>query len=386
MRYIPAFGQIFSVDFSPDGKHFATAMQKGDLLIWDCVNCAVTERLAIPDRIRAIQWADDGTLRVRSQRAVTIWDVPAISEGVSAKPIRTPRSISVAHNGLIAEAIGLKDQKLQLRRATDDEPVALAHPKISVFSSLNLVADGKLLVAAPEYKQPAALTVYDTASGDRSRAIDLQPLGVASGAPVAGIPGTSRIVTTNGTEVFVIDAASGNVVVSWPIPMKPSREGQRLRVPTLVPTANGTRVCVAVSYRGLLVCDLQTGTKLAELTENAAWDVKWSDAGRFAVGVRNHIELRDANLELIRSLPADFERRVLSTCFSADGRRIYGVGEGRIIRGYDVVTGMKVLTEVILPDPIVLPMSKLRWHGTTLVGSSGGYDYHLRSAPDLQPD
>ena len=178
----------------------------------------------------------------------------------------------------------------------------------------------------------------------------------------------------------MVDVSTGEIVSSFRVPIEPSRPGAGLMINRLGAFPDGKTAWIHVSYRGLTIVDLATGEKLAEHKNREIWDVTCSQQGQLGLGLRTCLEIRDRNLNLVRKFSSEFERRVLSVCFSPNGHRIFGVGEQRILRAYDTTTGVNVLTEAIDHSGLLLPSHSLRWHGTSLVVSSGASDYYLEAA------
>ncbi len=286
---------ITGVDFSPDGKHLASASFDFTVRLWDLSQSQEPRALKAKDTVRSVAFGSDGSYLASAglDQAVTIWDVAA------GRPIRTLAghtaliaSVAISPDGHRAAAAG-DDRSVRIWDVATGAPIHALEGHTDAVRRLAFSPDGKILASASNDR---TIRLWDVPSGREIRVLR------------GHIHAVTAAAFSRDGKTLVSGAADG-FVIFWEIP-----SGRQIRAKKAHPP-NGIQA-IALSPDGHWLAT--TGSEISI----KIWDV---------AGDEPLHELKGHSL-LINQL-----------AFTADSRRLVSAASDRTIRIWDPAFGHEIL-------------------------------------------
>jgi WD40 repeat protein/class 3 adenylate cyclase/energy-coupling factor transporter ATP-binding protein EcfA2 len=297
---------VMDIEFSGDGKAFATTFEDGTVKVWEVTPDGPSETVSLTghtDLVSTAAFSHDGTHVLTGSRDGTarLWDVTALGSW---------------------------------------EQVARPGPETEIYGELDFSSDGRILVAVsgPE----GTVRAWDLATG--KRLVQVKHRRAALGLDIS--PDGSRIVTSShdGT-ARIWDTPTGETVVVFRghKTQCPRRKEPQCFVVDAEFSPDGRRVATAgvIDARGVRVWSAATGAQIRFFKSERAVTVEWNAAGtRVAAAVPNGVRVWDvATGRMIFTLRHD---GVASATYSPDGTRLASVNNSEI-RIWDAHNGRQLL-------------------------------------------
>ncbi len=325
-------GAVWSVAFSPDGKHLVSGGQDGTVKVWDAATGQ--ELLTLKGHtspVRSVAFSPDGN-RI------------ATGAGDPNKPAEAK----------VWDA-GTGQELLALKRFTGE------------VWSVAFSPDGKRIVTGDGHRAGGRgeATVWDAGTGQEILALKGHTGPVRS---VAFSPDNQRIVSGGGDGAKVWDAETGQELRAL--------KGYTAYVWSVAFSPDNKRIVTGCWDRTAKVWDAATGQELLTLKGHTGWVLSAAfspDNKRVVTGsVDNTVRMWDAETGLEVLALKGHAAEVSSVAFSPDGKRIVSASADSTAKAWDAETGQKVLTLKGNTGPVRgVAFSP---HSKRLVAASGVWD------------
>ncbi len=336
---------VFSVAYSPDGKHLASASRDRTAKVWDTETGKEVFSLPHDQTVNWVAYSPDGKhLATRSAGGtVRIWDVRPRKE---VRTLPNTEGLAFSPDGKTL-ASGSSDNTIKLWDAASGQERATLKGHTGAVSSLAFSPDGKTLASASRDK---TIKLWDVATG-QGRAT-LKGTGPMAFSPDGK---TLRSASPDGT-IKVWDAEKGNELRTLKGATGTAPHGELAL--TLDP--NGKRLASIDSDRTVRVWDAETGEELARIKghSGAIEGLAFSpDGERLASASRDStVQVWDARTDL---RPLTLKGEGFScVAFSPDGKRLVtserflpGAPAPGHVKVWDAQTGKELITLKGLTGP-----------------------------------
>lgn len=316
---------LMSADFSPDGKHVATATDTGLARVWDTeTGLPVTSPLRHEHSIRHIRFSPDGrsVLTASFDHTARVWDT--LTGEIILPALR--------HNGFIADANFSPDGS-RIVTAGQEGVVRLWQIDTGLLRwstthakdvrSMAFSPDGSLLIAG---SRSGKIGVWETRTG-RLRASAEQSANVSASTGFSPDGTMFAIGTSDGT-VVLRSATNAEALVP---PM------HHLRTVNCISfSPGGDRIVTASSDRTAQVWDARTGQPIGKPLQHersVRWAVFHPDGGSVATASDDHTaQIWDAKTGRALGAPMMHDSEVMRVLFTRDGTKLAtAVSDGTLL-------------------------------------------------------
>jgi WD40 repeat protein len=399
---------VWSLAFSPDGRHVAGACEDRVARIWDTATGELraacrghrSKVLSVafrPDGRRLLTASADGTVRQ--------WDPATEREVEPPYDLHTGEVNTAAYSPDGSRVVSAgTDRTVRLWCASDGQEVAVLHGHTGSVQEAAFTADGRQVVSVSAYTElrgfawDSTVRVWEAASGaglpvlhghtSYVYPVACSPDGrwIASGSwdqtvrlwdaqtgeLCAILPhrGTVRALAFGPDSAWLISACDGEERLPvWDVATGRRRhevQGTGKVVLALTVRPDGAAVAVADREGGVSISELATGRNVASWRVAGTWEKKalgYSPDGRTLAGTGEDLAVIDLwdsqTLERTARL-SGHTALVYSAAFSPDGRLLVSASSDRTVRVWDVPTGQcvavlrghtdEVLTATFHPD------------------------------------
>jgi WD40 repeat protein len=318
-----AGGWVFSVSFSPDGRHLASAGEDRTVWVMDVATCQAVRALQGHTRpVACVCFSADGKRLASASwdQTVKVWDA------TTGQEVRTLQG----HTGNVSSvcfspdgkrlASASSDQTVKVWDAATGQEVRTLQVGQSLFpASVCFSGDGQRLAAGSGAIDqqgkplPGEVKIWDAATGQEVRTLKGHTGPVES---VCFSPDSQRLASASQDQtVKVWEAATGQEVLTL--------KGHKADVSSVCFSADGKRLATA-------------GGGLDQRNNPLPGEVKIWDAvnGQEILSLKGHSD------------------RVMSVCFSPDGKCLASASQDRTVKVWDAQKGQEVPVLTGHRDPV----------------------------------
>jgi WD40 repeat protein/serine/threonine protein kinase len=356
-------GDVYCVQFSPDGKLLATAGQDHTVRLWD--RATGRERAVLRGHDNEVNWVafapEGGSLAsAGDDGAIKLWDLASGRE-TSQLLKGSVKVVGVAFSPdgkLLAAGLGDGTVRWWDRPSGRERPSFRAHDIL--IESITFSPDGRRLATGAEN-----VKLWDTATGK------LQRLLPGSGFKANFVRFSHRgdvVAATSGVgQLQLWDAASGRRLLHIAYPIGQCQSAAFSTDDRILATANDDGVVRLLHVRSGQMLDLLTGHA------GRCWCVVFAPDGRTlaTTGKDGTVQLWDPD--------ARQDRKVLASpplyyrlAFSPDGKRLVGGGHGKNGHGLSIWEVPSGRLETFLPSPHLIELLALSLDGRTMATGHRG--------------
>ena len=333
---------VYSVDFSPDGRHIGSASTDKTVRIWDVESGLILKTLeGHTDTVCSVVFSPNGK-RIASASwdgKVIIWDTD------TGQRIRTLEG----HTGAVFSVIyspdgkqmasASKDKTVRIWEADTGQKIRTLEGHTGAVYSIVYSPDGKQIVSSSHDSSfgDYSIKIWDVEKGQAIRTIDQKRLKTVF-TFMKYSPDGSSIVSSRGRfesdDLIIWDLSKGFRRLS----KKNTRflEGHAFSVNSAVFSSDGKQIASASYDNTVKIWDVKTGKLVDTMTGHSAGvaSVAFSPDNRLIASASYDSTIRIWNKESdcsVRTIDCS-EAPARSATFSPDGERIFSVAKDNILR------------------------------------------------------
>ena len=346
---------VFAVAWSPDGKHIASGSVDNSVKIWDATSGKEVRTLSGHSKtVRSVAWSPDGKYIASgsSDKTVKIWGVRTSKElytlsGYSDEVC----SVAWSPDGkyIVTGDGGSDDGTVRIWNATNGEVIRELLGHSSAVVSVAWSPDGKY-IAGGSVHHKGTLKIWDASNGKLLRTLlDTKSNNVHS---VAWSPNGKYIASTNGDYHSALTIWESE---SWKeeLSVKPFNYSYS-SFQSIAWSPDGKRIVGGDYDSTIKILDAQTGNKLRTLSSHSSnvYSVSWSPDGKCIVSGSDDGKYENGIIKIWNSQTGKelctltgHYCLVSSVSWSSDGKYIASGGMlDSTIKIWDAQTGKEVLT------------------------------------------